>query len=133
MPYSMRELTDVEKETFLTENHWGTLSFTGDEVYAIPMGYQYEKGTVLLGFQPRGRKMDYINKNRNVCFNVCRPAKQTIDSKEAYPYTSVIIEGELEEYDRSQYGLEPLPEGVKLGLYRIKPKRVGTQKMDFTP
>lgn len=50
MAFTKRELTDDEKETFLKDNYWGTLSFTADEPYAIPLGYQYLKGTVLLGF-----------------------------------------------------------------------------------
>jgi nitroimidazol reductase NimA-like FMN-containing flavoprotein (pyridoxamine 5'-phosphate oxidase superfamily) len=134
MAYTKRELTDAEKETFLKDNRWGILSFSGDEPYAIPLGYRYVKGIVLLGFVPVGRKMGYVNKSRNVCFTICRPTAQSPDPQESYPFTSIIIEGELEEVtDRSQYGLEPLPEGVKLGLYTIKQRRVGTQKLDSNP
>ena len=131
MPYSMKELTDAEKEAFIKENFWGILSFAGDEPYGPPMGYQYIKGEVLLGFAPTGRKMEYVNKSRNVCFVICRPKALSSDPKESYPFTTVIIEGELEdvtESDWASYGLPTLPPGAKVALYRIKQKRVGTQK-----
>ena len=132
MAYTMKELTDAEKDAFLNDNFWGILSFAGDEPYAIPVGYRYRKRDVLLGFAPTGRKTEYVNKSRNVCFTICRPTTLSSDPKEAYPFNTVIIEGELEditEAERASYGLDPLPEGVKLGLFRIKQKRVGTQKL----
>lgn len=132
MAYTMKELTDAEKEAFLKGNFWGILSFAGDEPYAIPVGYQYLKGDILLGFAPVGRKMEYVNKSRNVCLVLCQPTALSSDPKEAYPFTTVIIEGELEDItatDRASYGLPPLPAGVKVGLFRIKQKRVGTQKL----
>jgi len=72
MAFTMKELTDAEKEAFLKDNWWGMLSFAGDEPYALPMGYRNRKGDVLFGFAPTGRKMDYVNKSRNVCFTICR-------------------------------------------------------------
>ncbi len=135
MPYSMKELTDAEKDAFLKDNFWGTLSFAGDEPYAIPVGYQYIKGDMLLGFDPTGRKMEYVNKSRDICLVICRPAKLSSDSKESYPFTTVIIEGELEditETERASYGLPPLPAGAKVALYRLKQKRVGTQILSWS-
>jgi len=132
MPFTFKQLTDAEKEAFLKDNWWGILSFAGDEPYALPMGYRYVKGDVLLGLAPPGRKMEYVNKSRNVCFVVCQPTALSSDSKEAHPFTTVIIEGELEditETDRASYGLPPLPAGAKVALFRIKQKRVGTQKL----
>jgi len=139
MQYSMRELTDAEKEAFLTENFWGILSFTGDDPYAIPIGYMYRKGDVLMGLSPTGRKMEYVNKSRNVCFTICQPTTlcrataQSPDPIEAYPFNTVIIEGELEDVtDRAYYGLEPQIEGYKGGLFRIRQKRVGTQQLSMS-
>jgi len=135
MAYTMKELTDAEKEAFLKDNFWGILSFAGDEPYAIPVGYQYIKGDILLGFAPTGRKMEYVNKSRDICLVICRPTALSSDPKEAYPFTTVIIEGELEDItatDRASYGLPPLPAGVKVGLFRIKQKRVGTQELGWS-
>lgn len=135
MPYSMKELTDVEKDAFLKDNFWGILSFVGDVPYAIPVGYQYIKGDILLGFAPTGRKMEYVNKSRDICLVICRPTALSSDAKESYPFTTVIIEGELEditETDRTSYGLPPLPAGAKVALYRLKQKRVGTQILNWS-
>ncbi len=134
MGYNMRPLTDVEKEEFLKKNYWGILSFAGAEPYAIPVGQQYIKGDILLGFAPKGRKIGYVNKSRSVCFVVCQPSKLSPNSSEAYPYNTVIIDGELEDVtDRAYYGLPPLPEGYKGGMaFRIKQKSVGTQELSWT-
>ena len=140
MKYSMRELTDADKEAFLTDNYWGILSFAGDTPYAVPMGYMYKKGDVLMAFAPRGRKMECVNKSRKVCFTICQPTAlcratpQSPDPIEAYPFNTVIIEGELEEVtDRAYYGLAPQMQGYKGTLFRIKQTMVGTQYLNMTP
>ena len=81
MPYTMRELTDAEKEAFLKDNFWGILAFAGDKPYAIPVGYQYIKEDILLGFGPTGRKIEYINKSRNVCLTICRPTALSLSNR----------------------------------------------------
>lgn len=136
MPFAMRELTDTEKDAFLKDSFWGLLCFAGDEPYAIPVGIQYIKGEIFIGFAPRGRKMEYVNKSRNVCLNICRPSVLSSHFWESMPFNSVIIEGELEdvkEADRAKYGLAPLPEGYKGMSLRIKQKRVGTQNLTGGP
>ena len=140
MQYSMRELTDAEKEAFLKDNFWGILSFTGDDPYAIPIGYMYRKGDVLMGLSPTGRKMECVDKSRRVCFTICQPTAlcrataQSPDPIEAYPFNTVIIEGELEDVtNRAYYGLEPRTEDFKGGLFRIKQNRVGTQQLNMSP
>ena len=134
MGYNMRPLTQAEKEEFLKKNYWGILSFVGSEPYAIPMGYQYIKGDILLGFSPKGRKTEYVNKSRSICFVVCQPSKLSPNSSEAYPYNTVVIEGELEDVtDRAYYELPPLPEDYKDSMaFRIKEKSVGTQELSWT-
>ena len=88
---------------------------------------------------PTGRKMEYVNKSHNVCFTICQPmalcraTAQSPDPLEAYPFNTVIIEGELEDVtDRAYYGLEPQIEGYKGGLFRIRQKRVGTQQLSMS-
>ena len=129
MPYPKRELTDAEREQFMTENNDGVLCFSGDEPYGVPMGFRYKKGTVLIGFSKSGRKLEYIQKSPKVCFTVYRPRRNTPDLKESC--TSVILEGELEEVtDLTYYGLEKdipkVPE--HLILFRIKVGKLGTKK-----
>jgi len=77
MPNGKRELTDSEKEAFLTENRFGVLACAGDKPYAIPIAYKYIKGTLVLGMRRAGRKIDYIKKNPNVCFNVWQMGEQS--------------------------------------------------------
>ncbi len=131
MAMTKRDLTPAEIDAFIKDNKWGSLAFTGNDPYAIPLAYRYIKGDVLLGLTSTGRKMEYLKASRNVCFMICEPRWQTPDYKESC--TSVIIEGELEEVpDRSYYGLEP-PKNITTILFRIKQKRVGTRKCTTTP
>ncbi len=135
MPYTFRELTDAEKEALLTDNVWGILSFAGDVPYAIPVGYRYRKGYIIFGLDAKGRKMDYINKSRSACLVVCRPASLSLVRKEYHPLKTVIVEGELEdmaETELAYYNMPSrLPEGVNVALFKMKPKRVGTQELDI--
>ena len=129
MQFTFRELTDAEKDEFLKNNFWGILCFGGDEPYGVPIGYQYVNGNVIMGFAPTGRKMECVKRDRKVCFTICTPAAISPNFKEAYPFTSVIIDGDLEEIaeaDRASYGLGPMPPGLKGVSFRIKQKRVGT-------
>lgn len=131
MAYPKRKLTDTEIEEFLKENQHGILSFSGEEPYAVPMGYQYKRGTVLLGFVTGGRKWDCLQKSPKVCFSVCTPRWHTPDLKESC--TSVILEGELEEVtDRAYYDIPetpPKPPGeFQPRRFSLKVNQVGTRK-----
>lgn len=126
MAHPTRNLTDAEKEEFIKNNQYGILSFAGDDPYAIPLGYMYRKGDLLMGFGP-GRSMDYLKKSRKVCFTICRPRWFSPNFKKAC--TTVIMEGQLEEVtDRSYYDVK-IPEGaVDAHLYVIKPTNVGARE-----
>jgi len=121
-----RSLTDTEKEKFIKNNQYGMLSFTGEDPYAIPLGYMYIKGDLLVGFGP-GRKMDYLKKSPKVCFTICRPRWFSPKFKESC--TTIILEGQLEELtDLSCYDVK-IPKGSTDGhLYVIKPTNLGTRK-----
>jgi len=136
MPFTFKQLTDAEKEEFLKNNFWGILSFAGDEPYALPIGYGYKKGAITMGFAISGRKGEYVKRSRNVCFTICTPAKVASDSNqgEAYPFTTVMIEGELRDMtdaERESFGYPPARGGGTFGLFILEPKRVGTQVMGF--
>jgi len=128
MALTVRDMTSAEIEEFLSENRFGILAFAGDKPYALPLGYSYRKGTVILGFRKSGRKMDYFQKSRNVCFTVSVTKEETTNV--AGTLTSVLLEGELEEVtDRDYYGLPPLPSGASADLasFRIKTDQVGAR------
>ena len=132
MTMTKRDLTPAEIDAFIQDNQWGSLAFTGDDPYAIPVGYMYKKGDVLLGLTSTGRKIDYLKGSRKICFLICKPRWQTLDYKESC--TSVIMEGELEEVtDRVYYGLSPTPTSTGGALYRVKASKVGTRKCTTVP
>jgi nitroimidazol reductase NimA-like FMN-containing flavoprotein (pyridoxamine 5'-phosphate oxidase superfamily) len=132
----VRELTDAERDAFIADARAGVLVFTGDEAYAVPLGYRYVKGTILLSL-PRepGRKWDFINKNRKVCFNIWQYGEHSnVPSLKRQRYSSVIIEGELDEItddQRSYYELPTKFEGVDLVLFALKANKVGTRTLRY--
>ena len=126
MAYPTKSLTDVEREEFIKDNSHGILSFAGDDPYAIPLGYMYRKGSLLMGFGP-GKKIDYLEKSRKVCFTICRPRYLSPDYKESC--TTLIVNGLLEEISDPSYYDVKMPEGsVNAHLYLIKPTSESTRK-----
>ncbi len=121
-----RDLTDAEREEFIKDNFHGTLSFSGDKSYAIPLAYFYRKGTLIIGLTKPGRKIDYLEKSPNVSFTICKPRWYTPNLKE--PCTSVIVEGKLEEVtDRAYYGLDELKASERVILLKINADNVGAR------
>lgn len=133
-----RKLTGAEYEEFIGANRHGILAFGGRNPYAIPMGYMYRNGDILLGFltKPAGRKLRCLHRSRQVCFTICRPRWSTGDLKD--PCTTVIVEGTLEEVpDRTKYGLPgEVPDSLRkrgLKLMVIKAKRLGARQCTRKP
>ena len=127
----MRALTEDEKEAFLKDNHGGVLAFAGDKPYCIPIHYAYTKGTVVFEMLRAGRKIEYINKSRKVCFSVWQEAAQSnIPSLKKERWSSVILEGELEEVTKDKWDYYELPKGVPEGIdmvgWILKGNTVGT-------
>jgi len=130
MAYVKRELTPEERDAFIRDNWWGVLCFSGDEAYAIPMGYQCQHGEVLVGFADTGRKAEYARRNPNVCLNICRPNDLSSEYQLTFPYISVNIEGELVHLDDTDgYDIPPLPPGFL--IFRLQQNRVGTLRLDL--
>ena len=132
--FTYRELTDAERDQFLKDNIHGILAFSGDKPYAIPMGYFYRKGTLILGLTKPGRKIDRSQKSPKVCFTVCQP--RWIDPDIKQPCTTVVVEGELEELtDRAYYGLKPLPEAIasRVITFRIKVDKISARECTIKP
>ena len=125
MAYPTRDLTNDERERFIKSNSHGILSFAGDDPYAIPLGYIYRKGDLLMGFGP-GKKMDYLKKSRKVCFTICRPRYLSPNFKESC--TTLIVDGLLEEVEDLSYYDIKLPEGTEGRLYIVKPTSESTRK-----
>ena len=126
-----RELTEAEREEFILNNSHGFLAFAGDIPYTVPVAYFYRKGTFIIGLAIPGRKMDYLEKSRKVCFTISKPTAET-GFKE--PCTGVMVEGELEELaDRPYYGFSPQPKGNKGILFILKADKIGSRMCTNKP
>ncbi len=127
-----RELTDAERGAFMADNRFAAVAFAGDKPYVITLAYRYVKGTVVLTMaRTTGRKWSCINKNPSVCVHVWQLGEQSnVPSLKEQQYSSVILEGKLEEVpdDKlSYYELPPKPEGVDLVWFALKTTAVGTK------
>jgi nitroimidazol reductase NimA-like FMN-containing flavoprotein (pyridoxamine 5'-phosphate oxidase superfamily) len=110
MQYDIKIMTQAEIDDFLTGQKLGFLSLTdGETPYTIPLAYFYADGCIHITIRPEGRKMAYINKNKNVCFAVCWvPEGFGIEKRN---YTSVICDGVLEHVT----GPDELKKAVRSG------------------
>lgn len=134
MSLYFRDLTEEEREAFLEDNLYGFLAFDGDKPYAIPVDYNYRKGTILISLDIPGRKVGYLDKSHKVCFSICKPRWLTPNYKE--PCISAVVEGELEEVtDRSYYDLPAIPEEAKGAVisYRIKEDKMSAKICTIPP
>ncbi len=127
-----RELTDAERDAFIADVRVGTLSFAGDEPYAVPLASRYAKGTVLIDMARRpGEKWDCVNKSRTVCWVMWQYGKDSnVPSLKEQQWTSVILKGELEEVtdDKySYYDLPSTPASSVVAWFALKTRSVGTK------
>ncbi len=66
-----KEMTNQEIEDFLYKQTTGLLSFTdGKCAYTLPMGYSYDGTYIYISMLNKGRKIEYVNNNKNICFVV---------------------------------------------------------------
>ena len=91
--FSYRDLSDVERDQFLKDNIHGILAFSDGVPYAIPLGYFYRKGDLILGITGPGRKIDCAQKNPKICFTICRPRWQTPNLEGSC--ITAVVEGEF--------------------------------------
>lgn len=127
------KLTKSEIENFLKTNRHGILAFSGDKPYALPMGYMYRKGTIILAFafDKKSRKREYLEKSKRVCFTICKPRWQTPQLK--VPCTSLVVEGTLKVLkNRVSYGLKAKPiENIQ--TYKLAISKIGARKCNRKP
>jgi nitroimidazol reductase NimA-like FMN-containing flavoprotein (pyridoxamine 5'-phosphate oxidase superfamily) len=126
-----RQVTDAEKEAFIASNKFGVLCFSGDKPYAVPVAYKYFKGAMIFVMVRTGRKFTYINKSKNVCFNIWQMGDQiTVPGLKDLRYVSVLLEGVLDEIkpgspDWSFYELPAPPPGVNLSAWKLNTSVIG--------
>ncbi|MCD4720247.1 MAG: pyridoxamine 5'-phosphate oxidase family protein [Desulfobacula sp.] len=67
-----KEITDIKEiEKILQESNVCRLAMVdGDKPYMVPMNFGYQDGHLFFHSAKQGRKIDLIQKNPNVCFEV---------------------------------------------------------------
>ena len=70
-------------ESILREEIWGSLGLSMDgQPYVVPLNYAYVDGKILFHCALKGRKLDCIRANPNVCFVVARQSGSVSDHEE---------------------------------------------------
>jgi len=86
-------------ETILRESHVCRIALAQDNLpYIIPMNFVYENNCVYMHSALEGKKIEMINKNNQVCFEVDIGGELVINDiacKSTYKYQSVIGFGEI--------------------------------------
>ena len=123
-----REITDTEREAFIAANKFGVLCFAGTKPYAVPVAYKYFKGAIIFMMQRAGRKLGYIEKNKNVCFNIWQMGDQcAVPGLRELRYISVLLEGNLEEIPHPEWAKYELPPPRPTSVaFKLNAKAVGT-------
>ncbi len=71
MKREIKTMSKDEINNFLSNQKIGILSLNeNNSSYSIPLAYSYDKENIYLTLGPQGRKMECIQKNKNVCFVV---------------------------------------------------------------
>ena len=100
----IRELERDEMERLLKSNLLGRLSLClGNKPYIVPISYIYQDGKIYLHMAKRGRKVEFIQRNNQACFEV--------DEWGEKGWLSVICYGKVSLYDdfeTKKRGLEML-------------------------
>jgi len=62
-----------EMEQMLNEEGWGCLGLSVDDrPYVVPLNYSYHDGKIFFHCALKGKKLDALRANPNVCFTVAR-------------------------------------------------------------
>jgi len=120
----MKKLNEQEMADVLQNVKDGVLALTdGTRPYCIPFGYVYIKDAVYLSMFPSGRKWDYFQKIRDVCYTVfCWNDDRT-------EWSSVVIDGEMEQVT----DIETIEAVVKANIVKVglDPVKYLEKRMDY--
>jgi len=83
-------------DAFLKKNRVGVLGLhDGTRSYCIPLAYAYDNEALYVTMGHEGRKFEYINKNKNVCFTVFW-IPEGFGAPDKMNWTSVVCDGVFE-------------------------------------
>jgi hypothetical protein len=112
--HTSRELTKDEMELVLKKQLHGRLGLCIEgEPYVVPVSYMYSEGAIYFHTAKRGKKIDFIEKNNRVCFEVDEWQRG---------WASVLCYGEItlrDDFEAKSKGFKLLM-GVDLPEERIK-------------
>lgn len=99
-----KEITDIKQiEKILSESNVCRLAMVdGDKPYMVPMNFGYRDGCLFFHSAKQGRKIDLLQKNPNVCFEVdqlIKFKKAKLACEWGLEYKSVIGSGRAQLLD----------------------------------
>lgn len=113
------ELKPHEMEHFLKNHLLGRLSLCFEnEPYIVPISYIYREGRIYLHMAKRGKKIEFMQRNKKACFEVDEWGKEG--------WKSVICYGKIslhDDFETKKKGFEMLSE-VAYGSQRITEERI---------
>jgi len=101
---------DIEK-TLIESNVCRLAMVDGDKPYIVPMNFGYSDGCVFFHSASKGRKIDLIKKNPNVCFEadqLVRFKKAKLACNWGIEYKSVIGSGKAQLLDNLEEKIKGL-------------------------
>jgi nitroimidazol reductase NimA-like FMN-containing flavoprotein (pyridoxamine 5'-phosphate oxidase superfamily) len=126
-----REIKDrTEIDALLERIETGHLGFCdGDQPYVLPFNYTYNrsKGTIYIHCADEGRKIDIINENPKVCFEVEEVGvdEDAVDQRCPEWWKSVVAFGTIKFVEDIQVKLKALNDLIKKYGRSHKPATVG--------
>ncbi len=108
-----KEISDIKEiEKILQESNVCRLAMVdGDKPYLVPLNFGYCDGCLFFHSAKQGRKIDLIQKNLNVCFEVdqfIKFKKAKLACKWGLEYKSVIGSGRAQLLDNLEEKIEAL-------------------------
>jgi len=123
-----RELSQDECSTLLSSVRFGRLGLSMNNLpYVVPMSYVYHGNVIYLHSRGKGRKVEYVTENSNVCFQ--------IDLLEKDHWSSVAVFGTAklsDSIETKQKMFDVFTEKGQGGHGGRKFQREELEKMDMT-
>ena len=121
-----------EMEQLLQEEKIGYLGLSsGENPYVVPLNYHYLEGRIWFHCGFRGKKLDYLKRNPQVCFTVARqtgqvrehagdPCHVDSDSVICYGRAEVVEEMGEREVALNSFNRSFRPGGAEVALEKVK-------------
>ena len=123
-----RELSQDECSTLLSTARFGRLGLSMNRLpYVVPMSYVYHGNVIYLHSRGRGKKVEYVTENSNVCFQIDLLEKGHWSSVEVFGTASL-----SDSVEAKQKMFDAFTEKGQGGHGGKKFQREELEKMDMT-